>query len=185
MLTTVWGRISGLMSAKLGRCSRCMRLSLKAALVGWAAAAVAYQIQPDGWMRTVALVFAVPFTVLWVGHVTAFATRTLLRERGAQEEGPRRHVPMIYDRRSGTSTRRHALTILASGAVLGVLASLPVPAFAYCNSDRCSSGYCECRTNACQGGGCCPSNYPLLNLCDCQCYNSSDFDCSSYVNCNY
>ena len=31
---------------------------------------------------------------------------------------------------------------------------------------------------------CCPQGYRYLNHCDCQCYNSTDFDCNSYTRCD-
>jgi hypothetical protein len=36
----------------------------------------------------------------------------------------------------------------------------------------CPPGYLNCYVN-CKGVNCCPSGYPYLNYCDCQCYPSS------------
>lgn len=48
-------------------------------------------------------------------------------------------------------------------------------------------GWYDCITNFCNTEGlfCCPPGHPYLNHCDCQCYESSDFDCKSYSNCRY
>ncbi len=178
--------ISQLVSAKLGRCARCMRLSLQGAIVGWVAVAGVYQIQPDGWMWSVPLVLAVPFTVLWVSHIAAYAMRAVRREQGTQvEDQPK--SPMFNDRGVGVVTRRQALTLFVSGTVMGVLASLSISpaAFAVCNG-RCGSGTCECNTGRCGGNEryvCCPADAPYLNHCDCQCYASTNFDCGSYTDC--
>lgn len=187
-LRKILNRISQLVSAKLGRCARCMRLSLQGALVGWVAVAGAYQVNPVGWIWSVPFVLAVPFTILWLGHIAAFATREVRRGRSTQVQPQNQGVPMtISDRGLRTANRRQALAIFVTGTVMGVLASLSVPraASAMCNG-RCGSGTCECNTGRCGGSDryvCCPSDAPYLNHCDCQCYASTGFNCSSYTDC--
>ena len=62
-------------SAKVGRCARCMRWSLRGALLGWLAAIVAAVAVPRA--LPVVLVWPVVFTILWGGHIIVFAGRTV------------------------------------------------------------------------------------------------------------
>jgi hypothetical protein len=62
---------------------------------------------------------------------------------------------------------------------------------AKCTDDKIPDGDFVCHVTVCGGeyngsSVCCPSGYPKLNECDCQCYpNDSNFECSRYAACNY
>ena len=69
-------------SAKLGRCGRCIRLAGRAALLSWAGVAVVWFAWPQVALVVAALVVAGALTLLLAAHVVAYSVRVVrLRRR--------------------------------------------------------------------------------------------------------
>jgi hypothetical protein len=82
-LRSLWA----LISAKLGRCPRCWRLSLRWAMLGWAAAALVYVVEArtDLWpsvatLWPVILVWPFSLTALWSLHIFTYGVRAVAWE---------------------------------------------------------------------------------------------------------
>jgi hypothetical protein len=185
----------GLISAKLGRCARCMRLSLLGAGFGWGVVMASRFLRPDPWLRDVLLFWALCFSALWLAHVVAFSGRLLKRARAAivVEHNNYSSVPVqtLDDRtltipspeRPAAVGRRRFVRVLFEGAALAILASLPPLRTSWAAACNACPGNSTCRSsgNSCTNC-CCPDGYPYLSYCDCICYEASP-DCSSYAYC--
>jgi len=68
-------KIRALLSAKLGRCPRCMRLSAKGTAVGWGIWAILWLYWPEPVLLALALVAAGSFTLVMLAHLVAFTVR--------------------------------------------------------------------------------------------------------------
>ncbi len=188
MVTAALTRIPNLASGKLGRCARCMRVSLRGALSGWTAVAAVHVASLDTRLATVALLWASSFTVLWCAHIVTYARRsvasvvvTAAPSGGDAPPPPQGRVWVAVDKmlvhgRSGLAqhrpTRRQALGTFLKGSAAAVLASIarPVPGLGQGSSCRgrlcCCSGKCKTFLDCdCCNDGCCPKGYPFL------CYN--------------
>jgi hypothetical protein len=186
-------QISTLVSAKLGRCARCFRLSLVGAAAGWATVAAMSFARVETRLVLGFMLCAGALTVLWAAHIAAFTIR-VVRNIGNIPKASGAGVPMVPTVKwlNVTTSRRQAVGILARSVAVGIVLSLPptMRAFAAQNG-KCAEangpGWYDCITTSCTTTGlyCCPPGHPYLNLCDCLCYNESP-DCSvGYVNCNY
>lgn len=162
-----------ILSAKLGQCGRCMRISARGAAVGWALVG-AFDLlgwpAGRGWV-----VFALPLvlTALWLAHIAAFAVRSigLTLRFGVRDDAepivmPRPAAPPVPMARL---SRRFALRIFGEAAGVAVLVSLALPfglvrtcaQLPVCcssGSDCTCSGCCgEWKSAPCYGGICQPS----------------------------
>ena len=81
------GRASSLVSAKLGRCAKCWRSSLRWAVAGWLGTAVVYALGP-AMLRPLILLWPLSFTALWIAHAVTFTTRVVGSERALRHERP-------------------------------------------------------------------------------------------------
>jgi hypothetical protein len=158
-LSPVTERLVRLASAKLGRCAKCMRLSLVLGLVGWAGVLVAWQlsIPPPGYGVLVFL--AAGLSALWVTHVAVFGARMVIfkREMGRRAE-PRAEgiLPVVFAHRGRHLNRREALRVFGQGAGLAVLVSLAFPVRVRADQCGCPDGFISCPGIP----NCCPSAIP-------------------------
>jgi hypothetical protein len=139
--------------AKIGRCTRCMRQSLAAALTMWAIYAIGMMAWPGVSVGYVIGPTAVALTGLWVLHIAVYAVRVAVEARGGGRIFSA--SPGIAHSVNGAG-RRQALQTLFRAAGAGVAASVPVlflpsAAFAFCgqctkNAD-CGVGW-VCRNTA-------------------------------------
>ena len=183
------------LTAKIGRCSKCMRQSLQLMLLSWTALAVAAFVPSDGTAFFVIAALAAGSTALWLLHILTFARRRLAaRLRGAVDPVPvakARAMPAVPPPTAGRSlARRDMLRVFLRGLLTAAAASLPLrTASARCGdcARTFGAGTYDCITSFCNtiGQYCCPSGYPYLNHCDCECYNGTNFDCRSYSDCHY
>jgi len=133
-----------------------------------------------------AIVAAFGLSAVWVLHAVTFAVRTvaLTAQAGTPAVAAAGASPVAV-----VATRRHALRIFTSGLGTAAMLSLMMPRGAVAQSpcDRCPGYRYTCITTQCTTTGiyCCPDGHPYLNHCDCLCYDSTGFNCSSYSNCNY
>lgn len=98
-------RLQALISSKLGRCSKCMRLSLAGAMVGWLASTVVHLLWPGTFLWYLSLLSASSFTLLWLLHVVTFAARVVAGARLAAQ------LPASRNRPSYRQSRQSGLTI--------------------------------------------------------------------------
>ena len=112
----------------IGTCTTCMRQSLAAALAMWGVFGAAAAIWPQQPASGLAGLLAAGLTTLWMLHVTAYAARTMARERNRHRQAPT--GPDMLG-------RRHALKAMLRATAVGVSASVPVllwstNGFAFC-----------------------------------------------------
>jgi len=130
-----------LVSSKVGRCARCMRLTLCGAVVGWLAFAATALFAPK--LKLAVIVLPSSFTILWLTHIVTFGVRSMRAVRLIQ---PTRTDNVALD------SRRHALLLLAQGMALATVTSAMMPRPAWAQS--CDDGYHLCAGNP---HGCCPN----------------------------
>jgi hypothetical protein len=183
--------------SKLGRCPKCMRLSLRVAVFTWAGAAAVHAAAVGDVLWYCSLAAAAGLTGLRFAHILAFGGRSLSAAGVAITASA--HTDQIEgyapsSRQRGVSrTRREMLWLFIRGTLVAATASLALtsPASARCGDCARSNGggWHDCITHFCNtvGLACCPPGFPYLNHCNCLCYQSTSFNvpCSSYSNCNY
>lgn len=74
-------RIREAISAKLGRCPRCWRLSFRGAVTGWIGAGVTHFLFQDARLWYVILIWSISFSILWLLHIAVFGLRVVAAER--------------------------------------------------------------------------------------------------------
>lgn len=177
--------IMRLISMKLGRCAKCMRLSLSLTVLAWFTVLAARLLWPTDGVWRLALVPTTGLTTLWFLHVGTFAARRV----GTKPQGLAARPQMSGDKSlqvdlpsatHGDLGRRSVLRLLFKGAAVAVLASLPFPRASWAQCNTCAPGGINCQSsvNSCTNC-CCPDGYPYLSYCDCTCYQSSP-DCNNY-----
>lgn len=134
------GRLRAFLAAKIGRCSLCMRWSLKGALWGWLTYGLILWTVGSKWGYA-AIVWPLSFSVLWLLHITVFGFRSA-RSRVSGGEAANR------SRAAGLSRRQ--LIAFTSGAFTAVLLSIGRPLTA--NAIPCPPG----RTLSACGADCLP-----------------------------
>lgn len=67
--------LRALVSRKLGRCPKCMRLSARGTLISWLITAGMYLVLPNPYLIGLTLLVATSFTLLWISHTIAFTLR--------------------------------------------------------------------------------------------------------------
>jgi hypothetical protein len=146
--------------ARIGVCHKCMREAFLACLASWAFAAAGIfgvPILPIDLLLGLACLC----TALWVLHMIVFAARWSLQPvRDAASALP----PAFSRRRS--FLRRFAY------ALAGVAVATAVPSAGF-GQGRCP-GQLTCAQTRCGDNGfwCCPRGYPVLNACNCRCYET-------------
>ena len=164
---------------RIGQCPRCMRQSFLVAACSLAAAALTLLFGDSLSALAISgiLAIAAASVVLWLIHIVVFAIRGLRRPEVLQskETGMPGERPADAGQpglgSNALASRRSAVLLflkLAAGAVLAT--ALPSRAMAW---GECP-GKLNCGNSSCGGGGvwCCPKGYPILNLCNCSCYQN-------------
>lgn len=176
MMTQLWRRLHLFVSAKLGRCPRCMRWSLHGAVVGWFVLAAAWIAAPALWW--VVLPWPASFTALWLLHLIVFGMRGVRRLSvgdGARGQG-------IAAR---PLSRRHVLHF-ARFAAAAVAASVVIPRSVRADDQECPDGMHLCSDNT----HCCPNGASydcVVDNCDAgksrTCYPYSDENAKYLLQC--
>jgi len=148
-----------------------MHQAFLAAAVTWGAclAAGLVGVVLGSWLALAVMVtVAGLLTGLWLLHLAVFATRALTRTPGS--------VAPVAGK---TFARRVFVLRFASVFVGAALAT------GFRLRKASAAEWYECGGTSCGGTACCPTSQPILNHCDCRCYqSSSDFDnCGSYNQC--
>ena len=155
--------VYGLVSAKLGRCARCIRLSLRGAVLGWGVLGVTHLMLPGSYVEYAILLWPVSFTSLWFLHITAYGARraVALREGNLASTGATAAAGVGDAGGHPPMSRRGFLITFAQGATLAVLASLAFPRRA---SADCPSGSTPCGNT----GYCCDSGWYYCGYDECE-----------------
>ncbi len=175
-----------ILDRNLGRCPRCMRLSFRFAAGALIVTAGCYFAAVGPTATIIAAVAAACLTALWFLHLVTFAARRV--ELAAPADGRMLAVAGVPSVDPARATRRHALRLFTGGLAAAALLSIVMPRNAVAQSCTQCPGYrYVCITTSCTTSGvyCCPEGHPYLNHCDCLCYDSTNFNCNSYSNCNY
>ena len=180
--------LSRLISRKIGRCGKCMRLSLTLMVLAWVSVLVVRLVWPTGAIWSAALVPTLGLTILWLLHIASFTARRVKAERQGRAVDPelpgdRSAVIGLVSEDQMDAGRRQVLRLVFKGTILALLTSLPFPRTSWAGCNTCAPGNINCRStgNSCTNC-CCPDGYPYLSYCDCVCYNASP-DCNNYVVC--
>jgi hypothetical protein len=109
------------------------------------------------------LLFSIASTILWLLHLTMFASRAAARESERRHVGPSSAA-------DADSTGRRAFIGTFTRAFVGVALATAVPGMALAWGE--CSGRLRCGFTQCSNTGiyCCPQGYPVLSGCDCKCY---------------
>ncbi len=172
-----------MLDSTFGRCVKCLRVACRAALLAWMAVIAASYFPETAGLADPVRLLAAGLTVLAVLHVLFFAARQVQPAK-AGRPGTRLE-PEIH------TARRRVLQLFLKGCATAAFAVLVLPRSARAACGDCAaqfgSGYHDCITNFCgtQGQVCCPPGFPYLNHCDCECYDTTNFNCNSYSNCLY
>jgi hypothetical protein len=178
--------ISRLLSAKLGRCPKCMRLSLRGAVVGWFVSATIYFVGPHVVLGQYAnpvwplvLIWPLSFTGLWLLHILVFGARVVKWELGQHRDQWEKErelktqqspAPLLTAGASWVSEaavvsasltsrlpRRQMLGFFVRGAAFAVFVSSTL-------AGRASAASCDCDDK----NSCCEK--PTMTQC---CYNAA------------
>lgn len=183
MMKQLWRRLHLFVSAKLGRCPRCMRWSLQGAMAGWLVLAAVWLVAPSLWW--VVLPWPAGFTALWLLHVFVFGRRGV--QSLSAKDGTR------AQRLSATPYSRRNVLHFARYAAAAVVASVVIPRRVRAENEECPAGMHLCSDNT----HCCPdgASYDcLVDNCDPSksrtCYPYTDENakyllqcCGELVNC--
>lgn len=160
-----WASVRLLIAKKLGRCARCVRLSLILSLLGWLAFATFTASIPGSFLAIGAFVAALGFTGLFASHLVAFIVRVILKVRNADQANPdnptaRRPSEPSVDRRRFLATSLKVVGIgLAAVVIPSVLASGALA------DPKCDGG-CRCKKNCTTGmHKSCPDYFFCVNTC--------------------
>ena len=138
--------VSALVSAKLGRCPKCMGLSLSGAVLGWLVFFGTLYFWPQFPFVNVLAAVPATFTALWVLHILTFGSRVVAAEKRAG------HVPAPAT--GSVMTRRRVAVVFATGVGFAALASAVVPLRAL--GQGCGMRCCLASLN---GADCCPHQF--------------------------
>jgi hypothetical protein len=144
-------------SAKLGRCPRCMRWALRGAVITWAAVIVVHYLSSNLWYWFLPL--PVSFTALWCLHIATFGRRAV---RAATNGETRETVSDALTRRKFLRFARAAAFAVSLSAVLPKLAK----------AQACDPGWGKCRGI----DVCCPPGYHYYCSHN-QCKKDQTFKC--------
>jgi hypothetical protein len=107
-------------SAKLGRCGRCMRLSLTGALIGWLAFTLASLLWPLPILRALTVIWAASFSLLWFLHLATFTVRAVTAARAVVA------AAQAIDPQTRTYNRRQLMKLGLKGTTFAMLLSFPL-----------------------------------------------------------
>ena len=141
MMVRLVDRARVAISMKIGRCGRCMRLSLRGAVAGWIVLIAVSHFAP----RYGVLVspWPISFTALWLLHIGTYGVRAArTRQESAETEGGAHGM-----------TRRALFLRFAGAASFAVLVSATLPEISRAQSS-CVTGYhlCADRQHCCANG---------------------------------
>jgi hypothetical protein len=165
---TLLFKLFALCSAKLGRCARCMRMSLKGALLGWIALTALHFFWPESHFRYLSL-WAFSLTSLWLLHVATFAVRSVAAARRVEHDQAARRSDDERAARASVSggklpvptmSRRQIFDVLVENAGFAVLASLAIPFTEWRPMQGCIGAGQHCvpgGASCCGGLSCCGS----------------------------
>ncbi len=162
---------------RIGACSKCMHDSHRAAVASWGICVLAglVGLGLGSYLPVLAAAVAAGLlALLWLLHLTVFAIRRVFN---MQSEGAGRSMAPI----ANVLLPRRAFVVRFATAFIGAaLATGFIQRQAYAQSP-----WYVCGGAFCGGNACCPASHPMLNHCDCKCYQqSSDFNnCGSYNQC--
>lgn len=171
-------QVSSNFMRRIGACPKCMHESFLAATASWGACSVVGLVGEFSFSSyfplIAASILAGSLTLLWLLHLAVSATRVA---SNIGNKRTHRNAPAIA---STLLLRRRAFMSRFTAAFVG--AALATSLFS--KQARAQQWY-ACGGTSCGGNACCPASQPILNQCDCQCYqSSSDFNnCSSYTQC--
>jgi hypothetical protein len=177
IVTVIIALFTGFISTKLGRCAKCMRLSLRSAVLGWSTVAISDLLLPGTLVQHVLLICAVSLTLLWSLHVIAYGARIVVaavplssRSFRALDASP---APGCFrlsrmSRRGlvGTFGRALGLAVFASLSVSLPVGAQGLPNGSGCKkSSMCASGCCDPASLTCvdsnNRNGCCAPPGPV------------------------
>lgn len=146
---------SAQVSAKLGRCPKCMGLSLSGAVLGWLVFFGTLYAWPQFPYTTLLVLWPASFTALWALHIVTFGGRSIACVRRATS-GTEGAEPADLSLMS----RRRMVGVFARGVGIAVLASAAVSANAFADQRKplctCHGGpFCGGCT-PCPGSDCLP-----------------------------
>lgn len=161
---------------EIGKCQRCMRQSFLAAFVllcasgGCTFVLRGTHFEGDLWILYLPTAAA---ALLWIVHVIVYSLRTLSATTAggygasSSHHEQDRSVPQKHAHGSRRSAMGLFLRALGGAAIATAVPRLAL-AFNEC------SGRLTCPMTSCSRGGsyCCPKGYPILNLCNCRCYEN-------------
>ncbi len=156
-------RLYGLASAKLGRCSICMGLSLGGAVIGWMVLATVVRFWPEFQFRNFLTLWPASFTVLWMLHIVTFGSRSVVREL-REKQRALEAAPVT----GPSMNRRHLMKVFASSAALAIVASaVAAPrALAHGPARCCSPIGAKCFIGlTCSANPACARLNPLFGVC--------------------
>ncbi len=144
-------------STKLGQCGRCIRLSARGAVIGWAVVGALRLLGGPLVLQSVLFAWPLSFTALWLAHVIAFAVRSvgLTRRLGLHRATDLTAPPQPSAGRAPAlqMNRRLALRIFAEAAGVAVLVSFALPMRLV---RACVQPPITCTSNSdCTCSGCC------------------------------
>lgn len=105
---------SAQVSAKLGRCPRCMGLSLSGAVLGWLVFFGTLYAWPQFPYQTLLALWPTSFTALWLLHILTYGGRNVVAER---------HTRLTETAPTHLMTRRRLAGVFVGSAVLAIVAS--------------------------------------------------------------
>ncbi|BAB54555.1 mlr9161 (plasmid) [Mesorhizobium japonicum MAFF 303099] len=152
---------------RIGQCQKCMRQSFVAAMALVSGAIVI----TAGFERsfpalTLAVVsLASAATALWIIHIVVFGLRAATYARSPRQDEDGLDKPRTFSRR--------ALIGLFLKTVAGATLATALPGLAAAMGE--CPGKMNCGFSSCAQSGqvwCCPRGYPILNLCNCSCYQT-------------
>ena len=145
---------------KIGVCPKCMRQSFIAATLSLALlGAVSLVNGPDRSLTfLIPLVIAIGLVMVWLLHVVVFGLKAASQNRLVSVDSDRRTFFFVAMRAMGVATVFTSMPgmALASGECGGRL--------------NCGWGACAQKVGA--SAYCCPQGFPILNLCNCMCYQN-------------
>ena len=155
------GNVHRLVARKLGRCARCIRLSMLFSLLGWASFALFSAAIPSSFLATGAFLWALGLTGLFASHIVAFAVRIVQRQKAAERsgEGTRARAADL------SKSRRDFLITSLKLAGLG-LAAVVVPSMLASNATAGDCSTCTCK----KCHGMMPGHCPGAKTCDYLCW---------------
>ena len=183
MMKRLARRLHLFVSAKLGRCPRCMRWSLHGAAAGWLVAGGVWLVAPSLWW--ILLPWPASFTALWLLHLLVFGGRAVRNLSAIDAASGETASPALY-------TRRNVLRF-ARFAAAAVAASIIIPKRVHASDDGCPDGMHICSDDV----HCCPdgASYDcVVDSCDSSksrtCYPYTDENakyllqcCAELINC--